>query len=304
MSSLNYRDITSPLVEPVSLAQAKAQCYVDTGFTADDALITSLITAARQYVERKMDRSIFPRKMQLTLDYFPYPTWTQGGTINPNDREVWWLGWFWQQILIKLPRPGALWVYSITYIDTNGNLQTLAQDTYYPDFNSEPGRIVPKPGLYWPYYASYFPGSVKVEWLAGTQDFNTLQIDTLTVPEVTSPPVPYTVALSQASAFIAGTELYTGGLWLNDDDGYPVDYTFNPATYVLTVASSYAGQTLTAGYRMGNCPQTVCQAMLLLISYWYYNRNSADPTPTKAIEMGVDALLAPWMFDTFSLIGS
>lgn len=304
MSSLNYRDLTTPLVEPVSLAQAKAQCFVDTGFTADDALITSLIVAARQFCERKMDRSIFPRQMQLTLDYFPYPTWTQGGTINPNDREVWWLGWFWNQILIKLPRPGALWVYSITYIDINGNLQTLDADTYFSDLNSEPARIVPMPGLYWPYYASYYPGSVKVAYLAGTQEFNRLQVDTLTVPEVSSPPVPYTVTLSQASAFIDEDELYTGGLWLNDADGNPVDYTFNPATYVLTVASSYAGQTLAAGYRIGNCPQAICQAMLLLISYWYLNRSAAATNPPKAIEMGVDALLAPWMFDTFSLVGS
>ena len=41
--------------------------------------------------------------------------------------------------------------------------------------------------------------------------------------------------------------------------------------------------------------------MMLLISYWYNHRDSAETSPTKAIEFGVDALLAGENFDTFGL---
>jgi hypothetical protein len=58
------------------------------------------------------------------------------------------------------------------------------------------------------------------------------------------------------------------------------------------------GQTLTANYFIGNCPATITQAMMLLIGYWYINRESAMSSPPKAIEMGIDALLAGEMFET------
>lgn len=42
--------VTGPETEPVTLAEAKLHCRVD--LDTDDALIGSLITAAREYVER------------------------------------------------------------------------------------------------------------------------------------------------------------------------------------------------------------------------------------------------------------
>ena len=42
--------ITAPTSEPITLAEAKAQCRVDG--TDEDTLITSLIGAARQYTTR------------------------------------------------------------------------------------------------------------------------------------------------------------------------------------------------------------------------------------------------------------
>jgi hypothetical protein len=100
----------------------------------------------------------------------------------------------------------------------------LDPSTYYVDVNSEPARIVPQPGLYWPYTQSYLPGSVKIMYTAGT--------------------------------FGDGVDVNT-------------------------------------------CPQTIIQAMLLLISYWYNHRDAAESNPPKTIEMGVDALLAGECFDTF-----
>jgi uncharacterized phiE125 gp8 family phage protein len=218
---LSFKDTSSPAVEPVTLAQAKAQLVVDSAFTDDDLLITSLIVAARQFVENKMQRCIYNRTMQLNLDFFPFPDY--GTTVNANDRHCLY-GTFWHKIAIRLPKPASVSVQSITYVDLSGATQTLDPSLYFVDVNSEPARIVPKPGLYWPYTQSYLPGSVQVNYTAGT---------------------------------------YGDGLVIN------------------------------------TCPDTIRQAMKLLISYWYTHRDAAETTPPKAIEMGVDALLATYTFDSF-----
>ena len=218
---LSYRELTQPVVEPVTLDAAKSQLVVSASFTEDDALISALIMAARQYCEDLMLRAIYNRTMQLNLDFFPFPNY--GSTINANDRHCLY-GRYWHQLAIKLPKPGTVSVESITYIDLTGTPQTLDPLTYYVDLNSEPARIVPNPGLYWPYTQSYLPGSVCVKFTAGTFG-----------------------------------------------DGVDID----------------------------TCPQTIKQAILLLCSYWYTHRDSAEATPPKAIEMGVEALLAGSKFDTF-----
>ena len=285
---LSYKDTSQPYAEPVTLAQAKAQCVVDSGNTLDDMLIGGLITAARQYVEKRMNRAIFTRTMQLFLDFFPFPVYD--GTVNTNDRHCLY-GYFWHALAIKLPKPRAQSVQSIQYIDLTGEWQTLDPATYFVDINSEPARIVPNPGLYWPYTQSWLPNSVIISFRAGSYD--ALFTDALLVPASGA----FAVTISQAAAFVAGTSIQTGAITLADAEGNPVAFT-NVAG-VLTVASSYAGQTLTATYYGGMAPMTVCQAMLLLISYWYNHRDAAEASVPKAIEMGVDGLLAGETFETF-----
>jgi len=218
---LSFRDTSKPVAEPVTLAQARQQCVVEATFTDDDSLITALITAARQLVEQKTNRAIYNRTVQLWLDFFPYSAY--GGTTNPNDRHV-MFGEFWNEIAIRLPKPACVSVTSITYLDFNAVSHTLDPSAYFVDVNSEPARIVPNPGTYWPYSQSYLPGSVCVTYVAGTYG-----------------------------------------------DGVTVD----------------------------NCPATIKQAMLLLISYWYNHRDAAEMVVPKAIEIGVDALLAGETFDSF-----
>jgi hypothetical protein len=66
------------------------------------------------------------------------------------------------------------------------------------------------------------------------------------------------------------------------------------ASNVVTV--SYVSGTWGDGVTINTCPQDVIQAMLLLISYWYTNRDSAVQSPPQAIAMGVDALLSKHKF--------
>jgi len=165
MASISYRQLTAPAIEPVTLAQAKAQMNVDTGFTDDDALITGYIIAARQFCEEWMQRAIFNRSVQFTCDNFPYPDYS--ATTNPVDRHCMY-GKFWHQSAIQLPFPNCVSVESITYLDNTATQQTVDAATYFVDVNGEPARIVPKNNLFWPYLDSYLPGSVTVTFTAGS----------------------------------------------------------------------------------------------------------------------------------------
>jgi Phage gp6-like head-tail connector protein len=279
---LSYIDTSAPLREPLQLADAKTQCVIAASFTDDDAYLTRLITAARQYVEKLLHRAIFPRTMRLSLDFFPFPDY--GSTVNPDDRHVLY-GMYWHSLAIRLPKPRALSIQSITYIDLSGQQQTLDASKYAADFDSEPARIVPQPGIYWPYTQSYLPGSVKVNYTAG--HFVLAVTESVQVPAQ----APYNLPLTQISAYVGMSSLV-------DASNPPAPVAFS-AGLTPAVNASYAGQTLTATYYTANCPETVKQAMLLLVSHWYSNRDAAASQPPKEIDLGVQALLAGEIFDTF-----
>ena len=61
--------IDPPLAEPVSLAQAKAHLRV--GHGDEDALISSLIIAARRLVEARTGLALMPQGWKLLLDDWP-----------------------------------------------------------------------------------------------------------------------------------------------------------------------------------------------------------------------------------------
>jgi uncharacterized phiE125 gp8 family phage protein len=62
-----------PSAEPISLAEAKAHCRVDT--EAEDMLIASLILAARMHIERSLDVALVEQSWSLYLDAWPARDW-------------------------------------------------------------------------------------------------------------------------------------------------------------------------------------------------------------------------------------
>ena len=144
---MGYRSIktlTPPVVEPVSLAEAKAHCRVDS--TTDDAYIASLITAAREWVEAYMDESLVHQQLVMKLDGFPAE--------------------------IELPRPpmataGTATAVSIAYTtDESGSTTTLATTQYRVDRDSVPGVMRPNYGGAWPGHLTDY-NAVTVTWWAG-----------------------------------------------------------------------------------------------------------------------------------------
>ena len=72
--------LTPPAVEPVGLNEAKA--YLGVLDSAEDNLISNLITAARQAVEQYCGRVLINQSWRLTLD-----TWPQEAIVNGIEIE-------------------------------------------------------------------------------------------------------------------------------------------------------------------------------------------------------------------------
>jgi uncharacterized phiE125 gp8 family phage protein len=145
-----YRSLkrtTAPAVEPVTLAEAKNHCRVDTN--ADDALIQSYITTAREWVEDYIDRALVTQQLVMKLDAFP-----------PE---------------IELPRPpmiasGTATAVTITYVTGEaGGTATLSASEYRVDRDSTPGVIRTLYGGSWPSHL-LDANSVTVSWWAGYGD--------------------------------------------------------------------------------------------------------------------------------------
>lgn len=130
---------SAPAAEPVTLAEAKLHLRVDGG--DEDALIGSLVTAARQTCESASGRSFVTQTWKLTLDHFR--------------------GW-----LIELPRPPLQSVTSIVYVDPAGVSQTLSASLYEVDVTSPTGTVAPIWSGYWP-ATQYKRQAVAITYVAG-----------------------------------------------------------------------------------------------------------------------------------------
>jgi uncharacterized phiE125 gp8 family phage protein len=132
---MGYQLITAPASEPLTTADAKAHLRVD--FVDDDALIGLLITAARQYCEQIIARSLISQQWRYVIDAFPAAFW---GMTN---------GYF-SGNAILLEKGPVISLDSITYLDMGSATQTMPATDYASDFSGPLGRITPKFGKIWP----------------------------------------------------------------------------------------------------------------------------------------------------------
>lgn len=105
---LQLERVSAPALEPVTLIEAKDHIKVELDVTADDALISELVAAARESMEEFLWRFLISQQWKLHLDDFP----TDG------------------ERTIHIPRPPTITLDRIDYIDTDGNSQQLAATEY------------------------------------------------------------------------------------------------------------------------------------------------------------------------------
>lgn len=137
--------IGSVSTEPVSLATARLHLRLDTMGSPpthpDDALVTALITVAREAVENFTELTVAVNTFQLKLDYFA-------------------------DLAIDLGTYPVNSITSITYVDTNGATQTIPSGDYVLDNFSKPAQIVLAYDKQWPAVRNQ-PNAVTVTFQAG-----------------------------------------------------------------------------------------------------------------------------------------
>jgi uncharacterized phiE125 gp8 family phage protein len=134
--------------EVITLAQARKHLRIepfgDPLEHPDDAYVTALITAAREYAEIYLGRAIGTQTLELAIDEFPDA--------------------------IEL-RPYVQSITSIKYIDENGDEQTIDPEDYSLDNYSSPCWVVPAFERTFPTVQD-IPNAVKVRYVAGFDEDN------------------------------------------------------------------------------------------------------------------------------------
>lgn len=137
-----------PYEEPLHLDEVKLHLKQD-DITTDDTTIASLMVAGRDVVEtetgknRRKNRVCMSTKFSKYLDVFPNVDFIQ---------------------LPRVPLSSAVADLVITYVDTNGDTQTLSTDVY--TFDPSTGRILLKYAQVWP--ATQFQRkSITISFIAG-----------------------------------------------------------------------------------------------------------------------------------------
>lgn len=150
MFELRYSEtpVVAPTGEPLSLAEVRPFARVDDDDTSQDTTISILISAARRYAESYTGRSLMTQTRQAVADCFP------GGVLPILPGTTYPLAGLFPRSaddqVIKLLRGPVTSIASITYVDTNGALQTLDPSTYIFDSSDLVQRVAPAYGSVWP----------------------------------------------------------------------------------------------------------------------------------------------------------
>jgi uncharacterized phiE125 gp8 family phage protein len=119
--------ILGSVTEAISIAEARAHCYLETAVGADEdaqeTMVPIYLAAAREMAENFTGLALGVKTIEMALDVF-------------NDD-------------IELVSP-VREILSVKYYDEDGVLQTLDPSTYYTDTYSKPSYLIVNDGYSWP----------------------------------------------------------------------------------------------------------------------------------------------------------
>lgn len=132
---MKTRIIVPPSGEPVTIAEAKAHAYIDADLIGDDAMVASMLEAAREVVEGATDRALVSRTVETVFRLpFEFPD-------------------------LRLPLAPVLEVASVWGVYADGE-EVECEPSYFIAETGTPGLVKPR--------GSWFGfDAVKVQYRAG-----------------------------------------------------------------------------------------------------------------------------------------
>lgn len=143
---MGYLRTLEPSTEPITLAEAKAQCSVDT--SDFDDLLNALIVGSRSWVENYLRRSLITQTWHAYFDEFPAND--RAFNVGPERSAETYNGY--RRGTIYLPFPPLISVTSLKYVAIDGTLTTLVANTDYQveTTTGAEARIIPAYNASWP----------------------------------------------------------------------------------------------------------------------------------------------------------
>jgi len=255
---------TQPVVEPISLNEMKLHLRVD--HSNDNALITSLIRAAREYAEDVTGKAYIVRTCRQTYDYG------------------------WPEIFYLIPP--LVSVSSITY-DLAGTTTTLASTEYTVDTKSEPARVYPAYGKYWPNVRS-IRNTITINYITGYgAKFTAAESDTLTISGrvyVDDDKVRVWNSGGSTGALPAGLAADTD-YYVISVSGSTCELSTSSGGTKIDITDTGTGTHFISHSDFGEVPEKVIAAMKLLVGHWYEHREEIIGTTLKPVPLAAAALL-------------
>ena len=141
--------VTDVTEEPVSVDEQKAHLRLDAN--DDDAYVGQCITAARVWIEGQTRRAIMAQTWDYGIDYH----WPAKYGITQIEFPI-----------NPVAAQGSPETVSITYVDSDGNSQTLASTQYTVAARTHHSFIVPAFSIVWPEVRNV-PDAITVRFIAG-----------------------------------------------------------------------------------------------------------------------------------------
>lgn len=136
--------VSGPLVEPVTLAEARKHLRLDDGLTAEDDLVQSWITAAREWAEDFTGRAFVSQQWDLRF----------------NTAQTDWAS----DAVLEIPKPPLISIDGLYYRDDDGVEQPMGLADYAIDAYSTPARLYP--AVTWPSPGEPV-GGIRIRFTAG-----------------------------------------------------------------------------------------------------------------------------------------
>lgn len=294
---VSVKVLLQPGGEPLTLAEAKLACRIDSDITAEDDTIANLITTARAYIEDTKGLALISQTILATFDRFPRAAQIGGlqngyigsdrgnlsERIGVTELNANWL----DRAALRLPRNPVQSVQAVQYTDLANTLQTVDATLYRVDYMSDPARIIPTFGNFWPLLVQQTQ-SVKIRMVVGHGPCTSIAAAiSVTGSQAVTPGSMYGIYAQD----LAAEPVYAGTV-LAIDTGKNRELVTVTAATATTFTATFAKTHAAGCIVQGGIPETTRACMKMLISHWYRNREAVTPGNYGTMPLGADALAA------------